>query len=46
MLMLIEVVILLHSLTMLELLIFVITLGKSIVNVFTLIRFVIIKQNI
>jgi hypothetical protein len=48
MLMLIEVVILLHSLIMLMLLVlfFAITLRKSIVNVFALIRFVVIKEHI
>lgn len=46
MLMLIEVEILLHSLIMLMLLFFVITLRKSIIKVFTLIRLVVIKEDI
>lgn len=46
MLMLIEVEILLHSLIMLMLLFFIITLRKSIIKVFTLIRLVVIKEDI
>jgi hypothetical protein len=46
MLMLIEVEILLHSLIILMLLFFVITLRKSIIKVFTLIRLVVIKEDI
>jgi hypothetical protein len=46
MLMLIEVEILLHSLIILMLLFFVITLRKSIIKVLTLIRLVVIKEDI
>jgi len=46
MLMLIEVEILLHSLIMLMLLFFIITLRKPIIKVFTLIRLVVIKEDI
>ncbi len=46
MLMLIEVQILLHSLTMLMLLFFAITLENSIVQVFTFIRLFVIKEDI
>jgi hypothetical protein len=46
MLVLVKVEILLHSLAMLVLLIFVITLRKSVVKVFALIRLVVIKEDI